>query len=140
MEKRELVDAELTRYYYYLDERNKLIEQISDIQYEMNGCKGVGFSDEPKGASEDRQSKLIRLTEKKDKLIQLKRSYEVQCMNIENELHLLTLDADEIELLNQVKHLKRKYDDVAIAIGYANKVVVHRKYTSLLDRLSRMIV
>lgn len=136
--KNDLVEALLTEMYFYQQEFEKYIKEVSAIEHEMVGVKSPNLTG-IHGTPEDRQHKLIRLGAKLKEMEDIKESYEIKYKNIYQTLHLSQLDDYDLRFLEYAYKKKYSGDDIAFELGYSDRKGVWRKRIHLLEKIGEML-
>lgn len=129
------IESLVTQYFYNLEMFEKKVEEIEDIRYRIAGVHGVKYNN-TKGTPEDRDSKLLRYSEKIKPLETQKRNYKIQTDSLYQSLHLVLLDDIEYTLLENIYRYKKTYEEIAFLIGYNDKSYVARKKNKIIRRLA----
>lgn len=137
MRTRDWIEAKLLEYFYAIEMVNKLSNEIDDIQYSMVGVHAINV-ETVKGSSEERDSKLLRMSEKIIPLESEIKNNEKLYKSIYDTLHLNNIESIDYTLLEYIYRYKKTYDEVANLIGYSDKTVVFRKRNKILDRIEEL--
>ena len=137
MTTRDLIEAKLLEYFYAIEAREELSEEIADIIYQMTGVHGISF-DSIKTTSETRDNKLTRMSDKITPLEDRLNMYGELIGRHFSDLHLNELDYMEYLLLEYIYRYKKTYDEIAQRVGYSDKTVVFRKRNKILNKIEAM--
>lgn len=136
MKKRDWIIGKLLEYFYAIEMYDKKNNELDDVMYSLVGVHAIS-TDSIHVTPESRDSKLVNYSEKiipiENEIEKYKKLYE----NLYKVLCLEKLDRCEYLILEYIYRYKKKYDDIARLIGYANKTVVYRKRNKILDNIEK---
>lgn len=129
----EVVKGKFSEYFECLKKIEEINEKLSQIDYNMQGLKGVAF-DSVKGNS-DRQHTLIHQMMKKDDLEEERDNLEYTLLSLKNILHISTLSEEDLRMLKYV-YQRKTYTQIARKMHYSGKVVVYRKLKKIYNEIA----
>lgn len=130
------IDAKLQLYYTYLNDLERVNNEIELILYDMNGVKAVDTTKVPTQSHSDRGHMLLVKGEKLNEKEKEKNAISINAQLLYYELYLQDLNHQDEQIL-RLKYNGASFQKIADIIGYADKSKSFRRYQTIIENIAR---